>query len=152
MVTEAFTPKRRVYARLEHRLFLDVLLAMGAAFFVAAAVSAGPLWAIGALPFALLGYRIWRVGVCLSPEGVVVREVSRSSPLFPWSEIDRFDWGRRGGFPTGGVYLRDGRFIQSFALNPASKAMGPDKCISRLLAELNAELERARKLSASSRP
>lgn len=117
---------------------------MGVAFFTAFAVVAHPIFAIVTIPLVWIAYRIWRIGVYISGDGAIIREVLGSSPLLPWSDIDRFDWGCRGRFMTGGLYLRNGQFLPSFALNPPSSLLGPDTSIPRLLAALNQELERAR--------
>jgi Bacterial PH domain len=110
-----------------------------------------PLFALGCVPWLVLAYRTFRIGVYTSSDGVLVRNVLRSRRV-PWGEIERFDWGTWSGFPIGGVYLRDGRFVRAFALNPPfDTEHGADKTVRRALAALNDELARARTAGSSSR-
>jgi hypothetical protein len=83
---------------------------------------------------------MWSIGVLLSSDGVRVRNFLLWTGRFiPWSDIDRFDWGKlqrgpsffflgpfRDGYPTGGAYLRSGAFVPSLALNPP---LGPGDTI-----------------------
>jgi hypothetical protein len=103
-----------------------------------------PAFALGCVPWLLLAYRTYRIGVFTSRDDVLVRNVIRSRRI-AWSMIERFDWGTWSGFAIGGVYLRDGRFVRAFALNPPFEfEQGADKTVRRALAGLNDELERAR--------
>jgi hypothetical protein len=123
---------------------LAVLYCGAAAIFVAVATVSSPLVALGALPWLLLAWRTFRVGIYPSRDGVVVRNVLRSRRI-PWSEISSFNWGRWWGFPIGGAYLLDGGFVRAFALNPPLELKkGTEKAVPRVLDALNEELERAR--------
>ena len=88
--------------------------------------------------FVLLAYRTFTMQVSVSDVDVEVRNVFWTR-RFGWDEVASFDWGTQMGFPLGGVYLTDGRFIRASALvSPLDAAS--DKAVPKALAGLNAEL------------
>jgi len=102
--------------------------------FLAFAEFVHPAFALGCIPWLMLAYLTFRIGIFPSSEGVLVRNVLRSRRI-RWDEIERFDWGTWSGFPIGGVYLRDGRFVRAFALNPPFELKrGVDKAVPGALA------------------
>jgi hypothetical protein len=110
-----------------------------------------PAFAIGCLPWLVLAYRTFRIGIFPSSEGVLVRNVLRSRRL-SWDAVERFDWGDWWGFPIGGIYLQTGEFVRAFALNPPFElTAGVDKAVPRALAGLNEELAHARAVGSAPR-
>jgi hypothetical protein len=78
------------------------------------------------------------------------RSSSSRSPLLllAWRTW-RIGWGDWWGFPIGGVWLVDGRFVRAFALNPPSeRERGQSPGVPRALEGLNAELARMRARAA----
>ena len=143
-MAEGYSPARRVYRRDAHRYVLSLLYLVGAALFLIPASFVHPAWALGCVPFVVLAALTFRIGVFPSVEGVTVRNVFRSRRL-AWGEVERFALGDWWGFSIGGAYLRDGRFVRAFALNPPFELKpGVSKTIPRLLEGLNGELARAR--------
>jgi len=151
-MAEPYEPARRVYRRDAHRYVLSLLYLAGGALFLIPAVVVHPAWALGCVPFVVLAYLTFRIGIFPSADGVTVRNVLRSRRL-AWEEIQRFDLGDWGGFSIGGAYLADGRFVRAFALNPPFEFKpGVSTTVPRLLEELNVELERARAATSTGRP
>jgi len=143
-MSEPYAPKRRVYRRNEHRIVLPLLCCGVGAFSLIFAKFVHPAFVLVWIPCLVLAFLIFRIGVFPSSDGVLVRNVVRSRRL-AWDEIDRFDWGRRGNYPVGGVYLKDGEFIPATALSPPFELKhGTARAVPRALAGLNHELDRAR--------
>jgi len=124
------------------------------AFFGVFALDLGPgssptsearvVYAALCLPWLALAVRMLRIGVVLGEEGVAIRNVLRTRRL-RWDEIERFEMGHWGGFPTGVARLRAGSWVRASALNPPAELQPwQNPLILRLLDGLNAELERAR--------
>ena len=151
-MAEPYEPARRVYRRDAHRYVLSLLYLAGGALFLIPAVVVHPAWALGCVPFVVLAYLTFRIGIFPSADGVTVRNVLRSRRL-AWDQIQRFDLGDWGGFSIGGAYLADGRFVRAFALNPPFEFKpGVSRTVPRLLEDLNAELGRARAAGSTRRP
>jgi hypothetical protein len=149
-MAELHKSERHVYRRNAHRITIALLWLVPAAFFALLAAAVQPAFALGCIPWLLLAYRTYRIGVFTSPDDVLVRNVMRSRRI-AWSVVERFDWGTWSGFPIGGVYLHDGHFVRAFALNPPFDVkQGADKTVRRALAGLNEELERARAAGTTS--
>lgn len=143
-MAEPFPPERRVYRLNTARILLPLLLLVPVYIFVLAAVFVHPAFAIGAVPWLPLAYWVFRIGVFVSADGVVVRNVLNSRRI-PWGEIERFDWAMGKYVPIGGIYLRDGSFVRAFALNPPyDPARRKNPVVQELLDRLNGELDRAR--------
>jgi hypothetical protein len=143
-MAEAQASGRRVYRREAHRYILSLLYLAGAALFVVPAVLVHPTFALACIPWLLLAWRTFTIGIYPARDGVVVRNVLRSR-RFAWNEIERFDWGDWWGFPIGGVYLRHGGFVRAFALNPPFELkQGRDKAVPQALEGLNEKLARTR--------
>jgi hypothetical protein len=143
-------PERRVFRRNVHRVALPLVYLVPIFIFGLFAVTATPILWIGVAPCLWLAYRTLRIGVFTSPQGVLVRNVMRSRRL-AWPEIDRFDWGDWGGFPTGGAFLEDNSFVWAFALNPPFETVrGQNSAVPNALEGLNRELERARGAAVTS--
>src|SRR3954447_1406872 len=134
-----YVPARRVYPRNEHRSVITGLYCAAAAIFVVVAAVSSPVVAVGALPWLLLAWRTFRIGIYPSREGVVVRNTIRSRRL-AWGEISRFDGGKWWGCPIGGAYLQSGGFVRAFALNPPFELkQGTEHAVPRVMAALNEE-------------
>ena len=147
--------RRRIYRRHGHRIGLALIYLVPVVYFGIFALDNGPgadpvptsqrlLYAALCLPWLALAARTLRVGVLLTADGVVVRNVMRTRRL-PWAEIERFELGEWGGFPCGAVRLRNGDSVTAFALNPPFELTpGEHPVVPRLLKELNEDLGRAR--------
>lgn len=134
----------RVYRRDSHRYVFAASYLVVVAGAVVLATAVHPAFAAGAVPFLLLAWRTLRIGVVTADDGVTVRNVFRDRHI-DWEHVSHFDWGSWWGFPTGGVWLDDGRFVRSFALNPPLEARtGQDPAVPKALAGLNAELAAVR--------
>lgn len=147
-------PGERIYRRNAHRLLLPILYMAPVAFFGIFALDLGPgsspapgeriVYGALCLPWLALAVRTLRIGVVVGEEGVTVRNVLRTRRV-RWEDIDCFELGKWGGFPIGAARLHDGRAVRAAALNPpAYLGPEPEPGISRLIGELNAELDRAR--------
>jgi hypothetical protein len=132
-----------VYRRNFHRVAFSAVYAVGAVGTAVLAVVVQPAIAVGAILLVLLAWRTFRIGV-VAGEDVTVRNVLRDRHV-AWDIVDRFGWGMWGSSRIGGVYLRDGRFLRAFALNPPFE-MGTSEnpAVPRALDGLNAELARRR--------
>jgi hypothetical protein len=103
-----------------------------------------PILAMLATPFllfALVGVgRVWIV-----EDGVKVINTGRSF-LIPWDDIERFSMGRRGLVRKVGIAeLHDGRRIAMWGIQgPNAATRRSDVAAARLIAAMNAELERRR--------
>jgi hypothetical protein len=160
-MAEPYVPRRPVYRRNEHRFVIAALFCFGAGLFAMFAWLVHPFFVLGCVPWLLLAYRMLSIGVFVSHDGVLVRNVLRSRRL-AWSDVERFDWGdgwnlfpnvRVWSFPVGCVYLRSGGFVRAFALNPPFELdRGQDNAVPRALAGLNDELARARAAGQTDAP
>jgi hypothetical protein len=150
---EPYVPRKPVYRRNAHRFVIAALFCVGAGLFAMFAWLVHPLFVLGCIPWLVLAYRMLRIGVFVSNDGVVVRNVLHSRRV-RWSDVERFDWGtgwslsQNGGvwsFPVGCVYLRSGGFVRALALNPPFELdRGHSGAVPLALAGLNDELARAR--------
>lgn len=139
--------------RNEHALFERI----GAAFATAAfwvqmlivaqaghAMPGIPILAMLATPFllfALVGVgRVW-----IEEHGVKVINTGRSF-LIPWDDIERFSIGPRGLMRKVGIAeLHDGRRVSMWGIQgPNAATRRSDVAADRLIAAMNAELERRR--------
>jgi hypothetical protein len=159
-MAEPYAPQKTVYRRDAHRFVIAALFCFGAGLFAMFAWLVHPLFLLGCIPWLVLAYRMLRIGVFVSNDGVVVRNVLRSRRV-PWSDVERFDWGTawNGGggsvlsFPVGCVYLRDGGCIRSTALNPPFELeRGQSGAVPQALAGLNDELAHARAAGLTEAP
>lgn len=134
-------PARRVYRRPAPHLLGPFFGLAPGLLFLAPATTGAPLFALGVVPFAILAYRIFRIGVYVEQQGVTIRDISRTRGPIAWNEIERFGWGTRRGRDIGGAYLVGGAFTAATSLSPPFEAhRGDDKSVPRALAALNEEL------------
>jgi Bacterial PH domain len=151
-VVSATDGRRRVVRRGEHIYVLALLyaicltgcgaLALGVGAGQELAIGVRVAFAIAGLAFVLLVVRTLRIGAYPGPDGVLIRNVTRSRRL-SWSQIERFEigeWRGLGSYRCGVARLVAGGQVVIFALNPPFEGV---ESILPLLDELNAQLAQA---------
>ena len=129
------------------------------------AAAINPVFLIGSVPVLALALMAWRISILLSSDGVIVRNVVRSSHLIPWATVDRFVWGitsdspkgfghfllygNSGDSERGGIKLVDGTFVHAMVISASRKKPGQ---VPVFVEQLNEELERARHAAGLTAP
>ncbi|MGA9763037.1 MAG: PH domain-containing protein [Gaiellaceae bacterium] len=110
--------------------------------FAVMAIVVSPVLLVGIVFVLWYSPAMWRIAILLSSDDVRVRNMFRTR-RFTWAEIDRFGWGGRSG-KAGGVYLRDGTFVNALALSLPDGNPDLPQEVQHLVLELNEELAGAR--------